>query len=154
VRIAVVQTQPAACEIGFNLNAHERWVKKAAGRGADMVFFPELSLLGYEPKHAARLALRADDARLSVFEMLSHALRITIGVGAPAEFCVATTLAMKLAHSPCSCAGASDFSAARAEVAEASPAVNNKQLESKRGDLQLICMECPSRPGNVRVRPR
>ena len=83
MRIAVVQTQPSACEIGANLNAHERWVKKAAARGADMVFFPELSLLGYEPKHAARFAMRADDARLSVFEMLSHALRITIGVGAP-----------------------------------------------------------------------
>jgi predicted amidohydrolase len=83
VRIAVVQTQPAACEIGVNLAAHERWVKKAAARGADMVFFPELSLLGYEPKHAARFAMRADDARLGVFEMLSHALRITIGVGAP-----------------------------------------------------------------------
>ena len=48
-----------------------------------MVFFPELSLTGYEPKHAARFALRADDARLDVFQMLSHALRITIGVGAP-----------------------------------------------------------------------
>jgi len=83
VRIAVVQTQPVACEIGVNLNAHERWVKKTAARGADMVFFPELSLLGYEPKHAARFAMRSDDARLGIFEMLSHALRITIGVGAP-----------------------------------------------------------------------
>jgi predicted amidohydrolase len=83
VRIAIVQTQPAACEIGVNLDAHERWVKKTAAHRADMVFFPELSLLGYEPKHAARFAMRADDARLGIFEMLSHALRITIGVGAP-----------------------------------------------------------------------
>jgi predicted amidohydrolase len=83
VRIAVVQTQPSACAIGANINAHETWIKKVAGRGADMVFFPELSLLGYEPKHAARFALRADDARLDVFQMLSQALRITIGVGAP-----------------------------------------------------------------------
>ncbi|HEX7238464.1 MAG TPA: carbon-nitrogen hydrolase family protein [Gammaproteobacteria bacterium] len=83
MRIAVVQTQPAACEISRNIQAHERWVKKVAAHGAGMVFFPELSLLGYEPKHAARFAMRADDARLGVFEMLSHALRITIGVGAP-----------------------------------------------------------------------
>jgi len=83
VRIAVVQTRPAACEIGVNVNAHETWVKKVAARGADMVFFPELSLLGYEPKHAARFAMRADDARLDIFQMLSQALRITIGVGAP-----------------------------------------------------------------------
>jgi predicted amidohydrolase len=83
MRIAVVQTRPTACEIAANIGAHERWVKRVAARGADMVFFPELSLLGYEPKHAARFAMRADDARLDVFQMLSQALRITIGVGAP-----------------------------------------------------------------------
>ena len=83
MRIAVVQTQPAACRIDANIKAHETWIKKVSVRGADMVFFPELSLLGYEPKHAARLALRADDVRLDVFQMLSHALRITVGVGAP-----------------------------------------------------------------------
>lgn len=83
MRIAVVQTQPAACEIARNIQAHEKWVKRVATHGAGMVFFPELSLLGYEPKHAARFAMRADDARLGVFEMLSHALRITIGVGTP-----------------------------------------------------------------------
>jgi predicted amidohydrolase len=83
MRIAVVQTQPVACRIDANIKAHETWIKKAAVRGADMVFFPELSLLGYEPKHAARFALRADDVRLEVFQMLSHALRLTIGVGAP-----------------------------------------------------------------------
>ena len=79
MRVAVVQTQPAACQIAANIKAHETWVKKVAGRGADMVFFPELSLLGYEPKHAARFAMRADDVRLDVFQMLSHALRITRG---------------------------------------------------------------------------
>ncbi|HUQ52647.1 MAG TPA: carbon-nitrogen hydrolase family protein [Gammaproteobacteria bacterium] len=83
MRIAVVQTQPVACAIDVNVKAHETWVKKAAAHGADMVFFPELSLTGYEPKHAQRLVLRGDEARLDVFQMLSHALRITIGVGAP-----------------------------------------------------------------------
>jgi predicted amidohydrolase len=83
MRVAVVQTQPSACALDVNLKAHELWIKRAAGHGADMVFFPELSLIGYEPKHAARFALRSDDVRLDVFQMLSHALRITIGVGAP-----------------------------------------------------------------------
>ena len=67
MQIAVVQTRPAACAVDVNLNAHETWVKKAAGRGAAMVFFPELSVTGYEPEHAARLALRADDARFDMF---------------------------------------------------------------------------------------
>ena len=83
MRVAVVQTKPAPCAIDVNVRAHETWIKKAATHGADMVFFPELSLTGYEPKAAERLALRADDARLDVFDMLSHALRITIGIGAP-----------------------------------------------------------------------
>jgi predicted amidohydrolase len=83
MRIAVVQTQPAACAVDVNVKAHETWVKKVAKHGADMVFFPELSLLGYEPKQAARFALRADDVRLDAFQMLSHALRITIGLGLP-----------------------------------------------------------------------
>jgi predicted amidohydrolase len=83
MRIAVVQTEPVACAIDRNVKAHETWVKKVAGRGADMAFFSELSLLGYQPKHAAQYALRADDIRLDVFQMLSHALRITIGLGMP-----------------------------------------------------------------------
>lgn len=81
--IAAAQTRPTACAIDVNLRAHETWIKKAAAAGAEMVFFPELSLLGYEPKHAQRYALRADDARLDVLELLSRALRVTIGVGAP-----------------------------------------------------------------------
>jgi predicted amidohydrolase len=83
MRVAVVQTQPAACAVDVNVKAHESWIKRVAGRGADMVFFPELSLTGYEPKHAERLTLRADDIRLDAFQMLSHALRLTIGVGLP-----------------------------------------------------------------------
>src|SRR5690606_36716698 len=83
MRIAVVQTQPVACRIDANVKAHETWVKRSAVHGADKVFFPELSLTGYEPKHAMRLAMRSDDERLDVFQMLSHPLRITIGVGAP-----------------------------------------------------------------------
>jgi predicted amidohydrolase len=83
MRVAVVQTQPVAGAVDVNVRAHETWVKKVAGRGADLVFFPELSLTGYEPKHASRLTLRADDVRLDALPMLSHALNITIGVGLP-----------------------------------------------------------------------
>jgi len=83
MRVAVVQTSPVPCAIDANIKAHETWVKRAATHGADMVFFPELSLLGYEPQHAERFVMRADEARLDVFQMLSYALRITIGVGAP-----------------------------------------------------------------------
>lgn len=83
MRVAVVQTKPVSCAIDANVKAHETWIKRAATHGADMVFFPELSLLGYEPTHAERFVVRADEARLDVFQMLSHALRIAIGVGAP-----------------------------------------------------------------------
>jgi predicted amidohydrolase len=80
-RVAVVQTRPVPGAIDVNVQAHERWIDTAATHGADMVFFPELSLTGYEPKAAERLAVRADDPRLDLFDTLSRELRITIGLG-------------------------------------------------------------------------
>lgn len=82
-RVAVVQTRPVRCAIDLNVQAHERWTRTSATLGAGMVFFPELSLTGYEPQAASRLALRVDDERLEVFDRLSQELRITIGLGAP-----------------------------------------------------------------------
>ena len=92
--IGVVQTQPSTCAIDSNLAAHQAWIKRAAARGADMLFFPELSLLGYEPKHAARLAIRADDSRLDALQMLSDAFRMTLGVGAPTPSAAGVRISM------------------------------------------------------------
>lgn len=51
--------------------------------GADLVFFPELSLTGYEPRLAKSLATDETDRRLEVFQQRSDADKIIIGLGLP-----------------------------------------------------------------------
>lgn len=62
--IAAVQSNSIKGAISQNVHRHAELATAARERGADVVVFPELSLTGYEPRHAARLALDADDARL------------------------------------------------------------------------------------------
>jgi predicted amidohydrolase len=51
--------------------------------GADAVFFPELSLTGYEPKLAKELATSVQDKRFDVFQEISDRQNMTIGIGIP-----------------------------------------------------------------------
>lgn len=58
--LALAQTSPKLADVSENLAAYEAQVKDAAGQGADLVVFPELSLTGYHlkddvPTVAARL---------------------------------------------------------------------------------------------------
>ena len=50
-----------------------------------MIFFPELSLTGYEPKLAKNLATTQDDKRFDDFQEISDNYNITVGVGMPTE---------------------------------------------------------------------
>jgi predicted amidohydrolase len=50
---------------------------------ADAIVFPELSLTGYEPRLAKKLATNPDDKRLDEFQRISDTRQITIGVGIP-----------------------------------------------------------------------
>ena len=51
--------------------------------GADAIFFPELSLTGYEPKLAKELATSVEDKRFDVFQVISDRQNIAIGIGIP-----------------------------------------------------------------------
>jgi predicted amidohydrolase len=83
MKIAVAQTRPVTGDIERNIAHHLALVRQALERGAEIIIFPELSLTGYEPTLAKKLAMSADDERLQVFQSLSDAEGITIGVGAP-----------------------------------------------------------------------
>jgi predicted amidohydrolase len=67
---------------------------------ADVVVFPELSLTGYEPTLAGKLAIDSNDERLNEFQAISDAKGIAIGVGLPtrstARACI--TLLLFLPH--------------------------------------------------------
>ncbi len=57
--------------------------KIAISNGAEFIVFPELSLTGYEPSLANKLAVEKDDRRFDCFQALSDTKNVVIGVGAP-----------------------------------------------------------------------
>ncbi len=83
MRIAAVQTRPHRGNIQANIDRHLEIAAMCAQQGAEAVFFPELSLTGYEPTLAAELAINALDSRLKVFQELAAEEQLVIGVGAP-----------------------------------------------------------------------
>ena len=83
MKIAVAQTRPVKGDIPANILNHLKIIELASLEGADAVFFPELSLTGYEPALAEKLASNLHDHRLEVFQKLSDNKNIVIGVGMP-----------------------------------------------------------------------
>jgi predicted amidohydrolase len=83
MKICVAQTRPVKGDVPANIAAHHALIDLAVASGAEAVFFPELSMTGYEPWLAAGLAMTADDERFGTFQMLSDDHGLIIGVGAP-----------------------------------------------------------------------
>jgi predicted amidohydrolase len=83
MKLCLAQTKPFPGNIEQNIRRHLVFVEEAKKLLADMVVFPELSLTGYEPTLAGELSLSPDDHRLDVFQQISDADNITIGIGAP-----------------------------------------------------------------------
>jgi predicted amidohydrolase len=83
MKICAVQLRPIAGDIAVNLLKHIWCAETAAAHGADLIYFSELSLTSYEPSLAKTLAMTSFDTRLAVFQQLSDAHNLTIGVGLP-----------------------------------------------------------------------
>jgi predicted amidohydrolase len=83
MRIALCQLQPMAGDVAANTEIHLRMMQKAAEHGADVAAFPELSMTGYEPAHARRLAFSTDDLRIEPLRAFAAAARLQALVGAP-----------------------------------------------------------------------
>ena len=83
MKICVAQTKPVRGDIGQNIVSHQKLIDLAVSNGADMIFFPELSLTGYELTLAEALATAQNDSRLDCFQNTSDDRQITIGVGLP-----------------------------------------------------------------------
>jgi predicted amidohydrolase len=80
--IAVAQTCPVAGDVQANLDEHIRLARLAATQGAEVVVFPELSLIGYELALAGRLAFSENDPRLSSLFDVARSENTTLVVGA------------------------------------------------------------------------
>jgi predicted amidohydrolase len=84
VKLCAAQIEPVAGNIDENIRKHAAFIRMAAGKGAELILFPELSLTGYEPKLARALRFEKSDARLAPFQELSDRYRIIICIGLPA----------------------------------------------------------------------
>ena len=85
MKICVAQTKPFKGNIEKNIATHKELIRLAVSNGAEIIFFPELSITGYEPKLASELATRATDERFDEFQEISDKQNITIAIGVPTK---------------------------------------------------------------------
>lgn len=55
----------------------------AVREGADLIYFPELSITGYEPQFADPLATELSSTVFDIFQKLSDVHEAIIGIGPP-----------------------------------------------------------------------
>jgi predicted amidohydrolase len=96
MKIALAQINPIIGNIDQNLTLHGNWIDRAYSAGADLIVFPELSLTGYEPQLAKRLALTTDDPRWGEFQKMSNEKQISIAVGFPLNCAEGLRISMML----------------------------------------------------------
>lgn len=85
MKLCSAQIKPIKGDIESNIQKHISFINLATENGAELIFFPELSLTGYEPTLAKALATTQDDNRLDVFQEISDAKQIIIGAGIPTK---------------------------------------------------------------------
>jgi predicted amidohydrolase len=81
--IAAAQVRSIRGDVESNIRTHLAAIQAAAANGAMLLIFPELSLTGYEPDLAEKMAMEADDTRLASLGNLAQERGITVVVGAP-----------------------------------------------------------------------
>lgn len=83
MKIALAQIKSKKGAILANIQNHKNWVKQAVSLKANAIFFPELSITGYEPELAKTLSTTLNDKRFDQFQEISNTQHITIGIGMP-----------------------------------------------------------------------
>ncbi len=81
--IAVAQTVPRAGDVATNVREHLRLVSAARDHAAQVLVFPELSLIGYELDLASELAFSEHDPRLDPLRQAAIDARLLLVIGAP-----------------------------------------------------------------------
>lgn len=85
MKIAVAQTRSIKGDISANIETHKKMIALAVSLKADTIFFPELSVTGYEPELAKGLATNQEDLAFDDFQEISNKNKITIGLGMPTK---------------------------------------------------------------------
>jgi predicted amidohydrolase len=82
-KIAAAQVPSIRGAIDHNMEIHATAIAAAAGNQVNVLIFPELSLIGYEPEMAAGLAILPSDPRLCGLQEMAQRYKMYVGVGAP-----------------------------------------------------------------------
>ena len=83
MKIGIVQSSSEKGDVPGNIQNHLDLIRNAIKLKADLIVFPELSITGYEPKLAAKLACKVEDDRFNPFQELANANKVSIGIGMP-----------------------------------------------------------------------
>lgn len=94
MKICAAQLSPIPGAIEDNVEQHVVLIQAAVQNCTDFIFFPELSLSGYEPALAKELAITKEDFRLRILQELSNAHGISIAVGTPLKTAFLPTISM------------------------------------------------------------
>ena len=81
--LGAAQTCPVRGDVDANIDQHVQLVRVAAEESAQVLVFPELSLIGYELELAGDLAFSENDPRLSPLVEAACSHSITLIAGAP-----------------------------------------------------------------------
>jgi predicted amidohydrolase len=85
VRIACAQSSSFKGDIEANIQHHLYFCQKAVSGGCDLIIFPELSLTGYEPELAGKLAIDINNEKLNPLSKFAADNSIIISAGIPVE---------------------------------------------------------------------
>lgn len=94
MKICVAQIKPKSGDIGWNIQRHKQIIDRAVMYEAELIIFPELSLIGYYPTFAKTLSTSKEDIRFEALQAISDSQKIIIGIGAPLQLFGGTTIAM------------------------------------------------------------
>lgn len=83
MKIAVAQLMPIKGDLFTNIITHKALIYLSLANKADAIFFPELSITGYEPELAKELASDQEDRSFDGFQNISDQNKLTIDVGMP-----------------------------------------------------------------------
>ena len=83
MNIAIAQLKSMKGDIPANIEKHIKFIERACLLNADFIFFSELSLTGYEPGLAEKLAVDKNDKRFDVLQQTSDQKMISFAVGVP-----------------------------------------------------------------------
>lgn len=94
MKVAVAQINPLKGNVMANIEKHIQCIDLAVLHHVDALFFPELSIIGYEPALAKELVFYVYDKRLDVFQTLSNTHGMSIGIGVPIQFSTGIQISM------------------------------------------------------------